>query len=528
MILKRRRILIVNCHFDEIRLPVRRKLRIPQSMTPAYLAGLFSPRLCDIQLYDEIYSGPLEDESLLSFPHMVVLTGLNTAFDRMRHITAYVRTKVPQAVVVAGGPAIRAIPRHAGDFFDYCCTGDIEELADVIRDAFGEPYVSETFRESGWVVPRYDLTYWMKLLSYVESSRNCYFRCNYCSLTAEKAAYRTYSVGYLRRQFTALGPRRFVHFLDNNFASHDNAFVSDRFDLLAELKQQGAFHKWTAEVTSDFFMKENNLERAVQTGCGALFCGVESFEHSALVNFRKHQNTVLPQVATIRRCLEAGIAFHYGLVFDMTTRTIAEIEEELSFILGTPEISLPAYVTLAIPMLGSPYFHNCLKRGLFFPNTRLRDMDGATLYLRTRDPLPEAVRFVRDSQSLKGYRRRAMLHAARFYARYRKVLCGMNMTSNLFDSLLLCAPTLSTLCDPDTMLKIYSHTATRTFIGPTEALDSVYRPVFRVASRFRNYFEPTMITDPDGCLVPELHDDLGQPQVPETPLAAAGGGGSRQ
>lgn len=524
MILKRRRILIVNCHFDETRLPVRRKLRIPQSMTPAYLAGLFSPRLCDIQLYDEIYSGPLKDESLFSFPQMVVLTGLNTAFDRMLHITAYVRTKAPLAVVVAGGPAIRAIPRYADRFFDYCCTGDIEQLADVIRDAFGEPYISEAFRESGWVVPRYDLTYWMKLLSYVESSRNCYYRCNYCSLTAEKAVYRTYTVDYLRRQFAALGTRRFVHFLDNNFASHDHAFVTERFDLLAELKQQGAFHKWTAEVTSDFFLKENNLERAAKTGCGALFCGVESFEHSALVNFRKHQNTVLPQIATIRRCLEAGIAFHYGLVFDMTTRTVVEIEDELSFILGTPEISLPAYVTLAIPMLGSPYFHNCLKRNLFFPHTRLRDMDGATLYLHPRDPLPEAVRFVRDSQSLKGYRRRALLHATRFYARYRKVLSGMNMLSNLFDSLLLCAPTLSTLSDPQTLLKIYGHAAARTFIGPTETLDSVYRPALRIASRFRNYFEPTLITDADGCLVPELQDDLGHP-VQETLLTAAAGAG---
>jgi hypothetical protein len=128
-------------------------------MTPAYLAGIFSSRLCDIMLYDEIYSGPLEDETLLSFPDMVVLTGLNTAYDRMLHITAYVRTKAPGAAVVVGGPAIRAIPGHAANFFDYCCTGDIEQLADVIHDVFGAAYVSERYRESGWVVPRYDLTY---------------------------------------------------------------------------------------------------------------------------------------------------------------------------------------------------------------------------------------------------------------------------------------------------------------------------------------------------------------------------------
>lgn len=519
---QRRRVLIVNCHFDEIRLPVRRKLRIPQTMTPAYLAGLFSPRLCDIILYDEIYSGPLEDAALLSFPDMVVLTGLNTAFDRMLHITAYVRTRAPKAAIVAGGPAIRAIPGHAANFFDYCCTGDIEQLADVIHDVFGAAYISERYRESGWVVPRYDLTYWMRLLGYVESSRNCYFRCGFCSLTAEQTCYQTYAIDYLQQQFTALGRRDYVHFLDNNFASHDPKFMAHRFDLLGQLYERGAFHNWTAEVTSDFFLKKKNLERAVETGCGALFCGVESFDHDTLVNFRKHQNTVLPQIDMIRRCLEAGIAFHYGLVFDMTTRRIAEIEHELSFILDTPEISLPAYVTLAIPMLGSPYFHDCLERGLFFPNTRLRDMDGATLFLKTLDPLPEMVRFIKDSQCLKGYRQRAFAHTVRFYRRYRNFLSGMTMTSNLFDALLLCAPTLSTLSDPGTLLKIFRNGNKRAFIGPMESPDSVYRPAFTIDSRYRLYFEPTMVTDARGGLAPELHDDLASPSAPyaELPRAA--------
>jgi hypothetical protein len=477
-------------------------------MTPAYLAGLFSSRLCDIKLYDEIYSGPLEDEALLSSPDMVVLTGLNTAFDRMLHITAYVRTKAPEAAIVAGGPAIRAIPGHAAKFFDYCCTGDIEQLADVIHDVFGRAYVAEAYKKSGWVVPRYDLTYWMKLLGYVESSRNCYFRCNYCSLTAEQARYQAYAIEYLKQQFIALGPKGYVHFLDNNFMSYDTTFVDHRFDLLGELYERNAFHKWTAEVTSDFFLNEKNLEQAAETGCGALFCGVESFDRKALVNFRKQQNTVLPQIGMIRRCLEAGIAFHYGLVFDLTTRRISELEQELLFILDTPEISLPAYVTLAIPMLGSPYFHDCLDRGLFFPNTRLRDMDGATLFLHTLDPLPETVRFIKDSQCLKGFRRRTLAHTARFYGRYRNVLSGMTMISNLFDSLLLCAPTLSTLSDPGTMLKIVSNGGNRTFIGSTEPLDSVYRPAMTIDSCYRHYFKPTMITDDRGRLAPELHDDL--------------------
>jgi len=62
-------------------------------MAPAFLAGAFSPNLCEVKLYNEQFSGPLESEALLSWPDMLVLTGLNTAFDRMLHLTAYARTK---------------------------------------------------------------------------------------------------------------------------------------------------------------------------------------------------------------------------------------------------------------------------------------------------------------------------------------------------------------------------------------------------------------------------------------------------
>ena len=206
-----KRILIVNCFFDPQRVPVKRKFKIPQPMTPAYLAGIFSAQNCDIRLYDEVYSGPLVDPKLLAFPDMLVLTGLNIAFDRMLHITAHVKTKNPKAVVVAGGAAIRALYHYAQNFFEYCCRGDIEQLGEVVEEVLGREYLSETFVERGWVIPRYDLAYWMKLISYVETSRNCYFKCNYCSLTGEGAGYRVYDLDYVRLQIMKLGRKSLIH-----------------------------------------------------------------------------------------------------------------------------------------------------------------------------------------------------------------------------------------------------------------------------------------------------------------------------
>lgn len=505
----KKRILIVNCWFAELRVPVRSKTKIPQSMATAFLAGVFSPRLCDIKLYDEVYSGPLEDERLLAFPDMLVLTGLNTNFDRMLHITAYVKTKNKKAIVVAGGPAIRALSIYSKKFFDYCCVGDVEQLGEVIEDAFGKDYVSTTFLETGWVIPRFDLAYWTTIMNYVESSRNCYFRCNFCSLTAEKRQYQAYNIEYLRQQFMAMGRQSDIHFLDNNFASNDKQFVLDRFSLLKELSDAGYFKAWAAEVTSDFFLDEENLELARDSGCKVLFSGVESFDKKALLNFKKYQNTCLPQVNTIQKCLNAGITFIYGIMFDLTTRPISELKEELDFITGSPEITLPTFISLAIPLLGTPFFYECLDQELFLPNIKLRDMDGATLILKPRDSLADAVKFVQGVQFLSGYKARVMRHMKDFFKNYKKVLPWRSMAVAQYCAFLLCAPKLPTTgSDIGHIIRNGLKHPPRTFIGSTEPLDSVYKPAFSVDSRYEHYFKPTMLTDEKGYLSEALHPDL--------------------
>ncbi|MCH7693016.1 MAG: radical SAM protein [Proteobacteria bacterium] len=374
---------MVNAYFDDLRRDGGRPYSVPQAIGPPYLAGAFSPVLCDVRLYNEQYSGPLEDKDLLGWPDMLVLTGLTVAFDRMRQLTGYARTLNPKVIVVAGGPAVRALPRYSGRFFDYACTGDIEQMQDVIADAVGPAYVNRD------MFPRFDLTYWFGRIAYVESSRNCNFRCSFCSLTGEGNRYQKYDLDYIRRQVMAVGKRRQVYFLDNNFYGNDRGFFLDRLELLKEMKREGRFGGWGALVTQDFFLNDENLRLARESGCIGLFSGIESFDVEVLRRFNKRQNARVPQVELIRKCLDAGILFLYGVIFDLSSRRLSECREEIAFITGTPEIPLPSFVTQAIPLLGTPYFHECLEKGLLLPNTKLRDMDGTTLVQRPLDPIDE-------------------------------------------------------------------------------------------------------------------------------------------
>ncbi|HYU98671.1 MAG TPA: radical SAM protein [Pyrinomonadaceae bacterium] len=494
--LPRKRVLVVNCYFDDSRQPLRRTTKVPQAVGPIYLAGAFSQELCDVKCYTEVASGPLEDERLLSWPDVLVLTGLTNSFDRMLHLTAYARTKNPKVIVIAGGPTVRALPLLSRKVFDYTCLGDIEELCEVIAEALGSEYVAET------MMPRYDLAYWLNRIGYVETTRYCNFRCSFCSLTAEGHAYQTYDLDYIRGQILASGKRRRMFFLDNNFYGSDRSHFYARVKLINEMRLAGHYRKWGALVTNDFYSRDENLKLVNEAGCELLFSGLESFDNDWLRNFNKLQNTKAPQVEMISKSLNAGVVFYYGLMVDVTTRSVADLRRELNFITGTPEITIPAFVTLSIPLLGTPYFYECLRNRSLLPDMKLRDMDGTTILQKPVDPIGEVVKFIDDLQSLRGFQGRVLKHAVGFSRLYRSKLTKMQMILALGNGLLVCAQPFTTSFATGGWIK--KRPRPRTYISTTEPLDHMYTPAFRVDSRFESYFKPTMITDKQG----ELHEDI--------------------
>lgn len=496
------RILVVNAYFDHLRRVGPRPRSIPQSMAPAYLAGAFAPGRCEVRAYNEQHSGPLTDPGALGWPDMLVLTGLTNAFDRMLHLAAYARTMNPRVVVVAGGPAIRALPRHARRFFDYACTGDVEEMMEVATDALGPGHASAE------LFPRLDLATWMGPYGYIESSRNCNFRCSFCSLTADGYGYRPYDLDFIRRQILGIGRRRYVIFIDNNFYGPDRAFYRARMALLRDLVRSGRLDGWGALVTNDLFGDEENLVLAREAGCLALFSGIESFDTAVLRGFRKLQNAVVPHVEMIRRCFEAGLVFAYGVILDFANRTLAELQAEMECIVGDDRLPLPNYFSAVIPLLGTPYFHQCLQRGLLLPNTKLRDMDTTTLTLRPRDPVDEVAAFLHDLPTLRRYRGRVPRRTLAFVRRYKPYLSWLQVGISLSGPAMLCTPSFSS------GVPWRRQARQRTHLTTTEPLDPLYTPAFRVDRRYEAYFRPTMITDAEGVLNEALTEDLMLPAPP--------------
>jgi hypothetical protein len=308
----------------------------------------------------------------------------------------------------------------------------------------------------------------------------------------------------VRRAILRTG-RKSIFFLDNNFYGNDQRVFEQKLRVLSAMTQRGELRSWGAEVTMDFFLREGNLNLAQAAGCSALFCGVESFDRQSLLAFNKRQNLVTDQIALIQRCLEHGVLFLYGLMFDPTRRTLDSLDSELELVLRSPEIPLPSYVTLPIPLLGTRFFFETLDAGAILPHTRVRDLEGVTLCLRPLDGLDRFQAWWPGVLRLTaGRRARAIRHDLRFLWRYRRSLDGWRRLVSLGSLLGLCLPKY--------------RRRDRTFVSTTEGLDPQYRPSFRVDGRWASYFRPTPITDAAGELVPAVEEVLRQRPARVGPL----------
>lgn len=493
----RKRALIVNCYADETRRAVRRTGKVPQSLAPAFLAGGFNADRWDLRLHNEHTDGPLSDRSVLGWPDVLVLTGLTTALDRMRQMTAYARTLNPHVRVIGGGHLARAFPTFCATFMDVVCQGDVDEIGEVIGDLFGREYAADVF------APRIDLVHWMGRIGYAESTKYCNFKCSFCVLTGEHRKFTAHPVESFREQLKAVGKRQYLIFIDNNFYGNNRASFLERLAVVKAQWQAGQFLGWAALVTGDFFAKPENLRLVKEAGCIGLFSGVESFSTEWTTFVDKRQNLGHSPVEMIRRVLEAGMIFEYGVILDIYERPIADIRRELEFMLERDDITLPAFLSLPIPFPGTPYFYNLLDRGSLLPDTKVRDLDSTTISAQPLEGMAETARFVRDLQSMAGYRGKVVRHAARFVRRWHGTLNRDQLIMGVANNLLMMAPLAGTL-----PRAVGARRAPRTYISSTEPLDVWYTPQMPVDARWAGYFAPVMLTDGDGAVTRALADDI--------------------
>ncbi len=466
-------------------------------MAPYFLAGQFNPDCVEVRVWDEVHHGALLKSGLYAWPDLVVFTGLTAMFDRAHQLSAYFRNANPRVVTAIGGPIARALPRLCAEVFDHACQGDVEDIAGVIGEVFGRSCISE----SG--TPRFDLAGPSMGIGYLETTKYCNFACSFCSLTGERRPYAAHSDESIIRQLDAMKRKVGVMVLDNNFYGSNRQSFERRVALIGERWRRGQFRAWGALVTGDFFRRPENLELLARNGCRGLFSGVESLDPEVLKSFNKKQSLLSDPGTLAGLCAGHGMFFDYGMIADFTQQTIADVGSQLDAILGDPAVPLPGLLSLAIPILGTPYFEESARGGRMMPDLLLSDLDGQKLVEWPKEPIGKVAPFVADLLRFRGRKRALARHAVRHAWHWRREfqwhqnLLALTRPLQRFGGRMDFGGSLQqrrqSLREPPL-----------TYCATTDRLRAAYTPLMPLPSKFERCFQPLRVTDAEGGLTDDL------------------------
>lgn len=510
------RILVICTHFHSDRSNKTEKIFL-QTMAGLHVASMLDCDKYDVKLYHESYHGPY-DTRTLDDADIVFLTGLQKDFDRMRQLSYFFRRQ--GTLVVAGGNICTLFPEFASEFFDVVSVGGVECTLQIMRDyeqgILKSMYSSPQTQASDYVV-KYELLAANGIytpIHFVEASRGCNFKCDFCVIPAEGAKHTTYRVGTVAKTIKrAIQSSPFfsiqrlfplVFFIDNNFS---NALPYLK-EMCTYLKNDKSIKGWGALITQNTLQNRELIKMMADSHCKILFTGIESFDEKFLNQHNKVQNTLGENSVfdDIQFAQEHGIVIIYPYMFDPRIASVNDMRQELEKLVNIKNLTFPDFFTTVSPLVGTKLFWDSAQKGELLPNLRLRDLDGQSLaYRHTVDSFDAYSDFFQALYSDTW----ALLNRQQFFWNLLKKIVKIGVRHPISMPLFYGA----NFNHIDDAYKT-SRTITRNYIGGQDVLDPQYTqyPDDITPDEKIRYFHPIEITDADGKLQPWLQRYQPQPK----------------
>ncbi|MWV45887.1 radical SAM protein [Paenibacillus sp. HJL G12] len=333
---------------DSRRVRHRRIIRFPQLTMP--LLAAYTPDHWEVTHTDEIVQKVRFDR-----PYDVVGITANTpAAPHAYELAAAYRKRGVKVVI--GGPHATLMPEEVQLHADAVVVGEGELvwpqlLADVEAGCLKPVYRSCQLPDlKNMPAPRWDL---IKGRVYGKgvtiATRGCPFGCEYCTIPQmyqRRMRYRPVAdiVEHMKRM-----PGRALIFWDDNIGAN-KAYAKELFKAIAPYKRW-----WTSQATADVAFDDEFMELAAQSGCKALFLGLETISQQSLDSANKAHNHVDRYREIIRRFHDYSIAVQAGTVFgfDHDDKSIFRTTVEFYREVGLDS----ATISVLIPFPNTPLFN---------------------------------------------------------------------------------------------------------------------------------------------------------------------------
>jgi len=302
------------------------------ALSAVHLAALCPPHV-EVQVWHEQIR-PVDPSHVNA--DLVALTSTTGSSGRMYELADRLRER--GITVILGGPHVSLLPQEALEHADSIAVGDGEYSFREIVSDFERRRMSRVYRQpealplSGLPIPRYDLFEDEFLFRcFVQATRGCPFQCSFCTLKALDRNFRTRPVQEVIRDIEACDARnwlqrKFVWFWDDNLTASPD-YARELFSKLRPLQKW-----WWAQCSIEVAQHDDVLRLAAESGCLAVFVGIETFSEANLTRVRKRQNKVEQYRKAVKAFHDVGIAVHAGLVVGLeedTTESLRRIPEAI-------------------------------------------------------------------------------------------------------------------------------------------------------------------------------------------------------
>lgn len=263
--------------------------------------------------------------------------------------------------VVLGGVHPTILPEEALQHANCVVVGEAEGvwpdlLEDFEKNSLKEKYHKDCPSLDEYIPKDYSKVIKKRLFNLIPvmTTRGCPYNCDFCCVTnLFGPKIRHIPIENVVRDIKESGAKNFL-FLDDNIIGHKK-YAKKLFMALKPLK----IH-WVGQASVSLLVNDQELlQLAADSGCKALFFGVESVSEKQMQSMRKSFKDIEQLEEAFRKIKKMGILIHASMVFGFDDDTPEVFVDAVNF-LQRNKVSTASFNVLT-PYPGTKTYENLLK-----------------------------------------------------------------------------------------------------------------------------------------------------------------------
>jgi radical SAM superfamily enzyme YgiQ (UPF0313 family) len=289
--------------------------------------------------------------------------------------------------VVLGGVHPTILPDEALQYSDCVVIGEAEGVWEKLLQDFQQGRLQKKYHNPFPDLEKYvpkDFSKITKRRLYnlipVMTTRGCPYNCDFCCVTnLFGKEIRHIPINNVVRDIRESGAKNFM-FLDDNIIGQP-PYAKELFRSIKPLKIN-----WVGQASISLLVKDNELMKlAAESGCKALFLGIESVSEVQLKTMHKAIKEISQLESAMKKIRKMGILIHASMIFGFDTDTEKSIAETIRFLIKNKVCS--ASFNILTPYFGTKTFDD-LKNENRLITTNWKYYDHNTVVFKPRNMSP--------------------------------------------------------------------------------------------------------------------------------------------